>query len=675
MSDSLFHVLLIGVDRYDRVLSNLHGCVNDIDSVERLFTEPPGVGFPAERIRVTRLASRQEGSGGDGSSDLDEHGATRAEILDSLEGLWKAVSPGDRVHVHYSGHGGQFAWKKNGTETGAWSEGLLTSDGDWVTDTEMNAWLHAIASKTEDVTVVLDCCHSSGVTRGAEQPPETASRGGAGADELPAPGESGLRLPPTGETSASEPLKHPGTPYVVLAACQTHEFAQEKIPPGGIRQGMLTYSFVTTLSGVGTGEERAELKWADVWPDVLETAAAAAAERPTVPKQQPWLIGRPERKVFGGPWQMQDLGYAVAAQDGKFRVRAGSLMGVTKGAELAVYGPDPARFPDIGSAEDLAARVGTLTVESAGRTHAVAVLVSGEVPAQARARLVKPVAAEELRVALESMEDDVVATLDGSAHLRVVASDADDPEVWVDGSKAAGWTIRDIVDPRVATCPANETESLRRGLEHYAKYNQVLRLAHSCVDIELQGSLDAKFLRVELEDARRAATLDGDEFVAWLSGLPELPRKDGVYFIAEQTYFVVSAENRSNKKLRLFLFCCAAGGQAQYLDDMELRGSFEGSDGTLQPGERNVFWFAGKRGDPFQAVLTGTGSEIVDQYVVVGTNVLDAELRAMGTDHSVQDVITPPPSARGAGGPPPPAEAVENPELWTATVVPMIVSG
>ncbi|MDH3224951.1 MAG: caspase family protein, partial [Gemmatimonadota bacterium] len=122
----VFHLVLIGVDSYDPVLKPLHGCVNDIDAVQGVFVDGPGFEFDGQ-IEVTRLVSRHDT--GRGASTIEESGATRDEILDALEDLAGKVGPNDRVHIHYSGHGGQYAWKKDGRETGAWSEGLLTSDG------------------------------------------------------------------------------------------------------------------------------------------------------------------------------------------------------------------------------------------------------------------------------------------------------------------------------------------------------------------------------------------------------------------------------------------------------------------------------------------------------------------------------------------------------------------
>src|SRR5947209_2934734 len=55
--DSTYHVLLIGCDRYPPGYRSLHGCVSDIDTIEGLLLDPPGVGVSPEQIKITRLAS------------------------------------------------------------------------------------------------------------------------------------------------------------------------------------------------------------------------------------------------------------------------------------------------------------------------------------------------------------------------------------------------------------------------------------------------------------------------------------------------------------------------------------------------------------------------------------------------------------------------------------------
>ncbi len=662
-----FHLMLIGVDLYEtEALKSLNGCVNDIDAVEALFMEPPGCGCPPERVRVTRLVSTDLPRGARGGPHVSERGATREDILAGLSELVDAVRPEDRVHVHYSGHGGQYRWKDaRGSATGLWSEGLLTSDGAWVTDVELNHWIGALADMTDHVTVVLDCCHASGATRGwTDSSPDVATRGGGSG--IPAPGADGLVLPPD---RTPDPggfhgrILGPDPRYVLLAACQSHEEAQEKIVADGARRGLLTHSLVRSLARVDSAGGRRDLRWADLWPDLLETAASAAREQPTVPPQQPWLIGRPERRVFGGAWKPQDLGFAIRIDgDGRFRVRAGTLMGVTPGTELGVYASKPDRFPSLGSDEDLAARVGTVSVVSAERTLALcAPLEPFELPEGARARVVRPLPAERLRVRMEPHDGALAADLERSDFLRVLGPEEADHELLVTGDAEKGWTIADEVDPRVARVPAGLGDALRAGLEHYARYNQVLRLATSCVDLELQGSLSIRFL--EVRDETEALGLVGPAYEAWLDALPELPKENGVYSIRDATGFVASARNASGHKLRVFLFDCAAGGQAYYLRDLELRA-----------GERGVFWWGGQQGQALFAEPTGHGARTVDRFVAVGTTSAKAELASMGTEHSVQEVVDAASrrsrDARGVRL----RKPVSNPELWTATVVPLVIS-
>ena len=59
--EPVLHAVLIGCDAYPADFSSLAGCVNDIDAVEALLLDPPGIGLPPERIRVTRLAAPRPG--------------------------------------------------------------------------------------------------------------------------------------------------------------------------------------------------------------------------------------------------------------------------------------------------------------------------------------------------------------------------------------------------------------------------------------------------------------------------------------------------------------------------------------------------------------------------------------------------------------------------------------
>ena len=125
--------------------------------------------------------------------------------------------------------------------------------------------------------------------------------------------------------------------YLVVVACQSDEKALEgAFPEGDLPHGVFTYSLLSVLKEKDA-VQRSKLRWADIWPELL----ARTAERNTQlnqRRQHPWMIGRSERKVFGGHWEKMDAGYQVTGrQDGCYDIGAGRLMSVTEGTEIAVY--------------------------------------------------------------------------------------------------------------------------------------------------------------------------------------------------------------------------------------------------------------------------------------------------------------------------------------------------
>src|SRR5262245_39951039 len=96
-----YRVLLVGIDAYTGV-SPLQGCVNDADAMESILVERVGV----PRDAITRLTSPHPWQ--KRSPRVPEEAATSANLRAALEALDSdAVEPGDRVLIHYSGHGTQ----------------------------------------------------------------------------------------------------------------------------------------------------------------------------------------------------------------------------------------------------------------------------------------------------------------------------------------------------------------------------------------------------------------------------------------------------------------------------------------------------------------------------------------------------------------------------------------
>src|SRR5207244_3740276 len=180
-------------------------------------------------------------------------------------------------------------------------EAIVPIDLQRIYDVELNALITAIGARTPDLTVVLDSCHSGGATRepgggaplGTDRVFKRANETGPPLDpilgHLGSPESKGRS--PAGMLQGLDPA------YLVVAACQPYETAAEAPTADGRVRGIVSHS-LATLIGATAPARRAELRWADLWPGLLETVeqrCSALRRRP----QHPWLIGRPERRVFG----------------------------------------------------------------------------------------------------------------------------------------------------------------------------------------------------------------------------------------------------------------------------------------------------------------------------------------------------------------------------------------
>ena len=160
-----YHVLLIGIDAYPRGYNSLTGCVNDIDAIEQILLAPPGIGIAPEQIRVTRLAASNPLRLSSSRFQEQTQPPTKANFIQALKDLaGPEVKPEDRVLIYYSGHGDE----KLLPGSLVWREALVPHDGqriEYLYDAEVNALINAITMRTNDLTIILDCCHSAGATR------------------------------------------------------------------------------------------------------------------------------------------------------------------------------------------------------------------------------------------------------------------------------------------------------------------------------------------------------------------------------------------------------------------------------------------------------------------------------------------------------------------------------
>jgi hypothetical protein len=137
------HALVIGVSRYaDPAISPLPGARIDRESATQMAL---AMQVPERNIRY-----------------LQDEQATGEAIRRAIRELDAAVQEGDRVFIHYSGHGTRF----NDPASGGCVEALLAHDGvktGTITNREMAQLLAPITRKTDKLFVMYDACHSGGV--------------------------------------------------------------------------------------------------------------------------------------------------------------------------------------------------------------------------------------------------------------------------------------------------------------------------------------------------------------------------------------------------------------------------------------------------------------------------------------------------------------------------------
>ena len=166
--------LLLGINGYKFPIPPLRGCLTDVDLQRELLVNRFGF-HPKDILLVT---------------DEAEIKPTRQNILDAFENhLIKQAKPGDVVVFHFSGHGSRVidpdplpgSMGLNGTMVPL---DRKSEDGSGTVRDIMGRSLFLLmyALQTENVTVVLDSCHSGGGTRGNVMF-RALSRQGGGDDE------------------------------------------------------------------------------------------------------------------------------------------------------------------------------------------------------------------------------------------------------------------------------------------------------------------------------------------------------------------------------------------------------------------------------------------------------------------------------------------------------------
>jgi hypothetical protein len=237
------YALLVGINAYPPGVPTLHGCVNDVEAMERLLrarVEPS-----EDRLEVRTL--------------YDEQASRNVFIATFREHLGRA-EPGDTALFYYSGHGSQEPAPPEhaAAEPDGLNETLVLHDSRQpgvfdLADKELAALVAEVSDRGAHVTVILDCCHSgSGVRALLEE--GTAMRK-APADSRRRPIETYLSPPALASPSrrdGADWLNVPGGRYVLLAACRSDQTAKEMSIDGHVRGAMSTALERTLAGAAGT---------------------------------------------------------------------------------------------------------------------------------------------------------------------------------------------------------------------------------------------------------------------------------------------------------------------------------------------------------------------------------------------------------------------------------------
>lgn len=149
--------VLCGINDY-KLISDLSGCRNDVNNIERLLTET--YGFNPDNIR----------------KHPDEE-VTRDAIEDGFKWLGDGAKEGDRLLFHFSGHG-SFIQSEDSDED--FDELLCLWDMDWnnsnsyLLDDDLGRLTRTIPGGVH-LTVILDACHSGSGTRAVTREMRAAS--------------------------------------------------------------------------------------------------------------------------------------------------------------------------------------------------------------------------------------------------------------------------------------------------------------------------------------------------------------------------------------------------------------------------------------------------------------------------------------------------------------------
>ncbi|KAI0345840.1 hypothetical protein BDW22DRAFT_1353447 [Trametopsis cervina] len=344
------HAIIIGIDKYainstasgsqtsarhpisshqDEVAPDLLGAAADADSVHDLLIQT----FRVPSTNITNLRNHQ---------------ATREEIIRVLEEIAekKSIKKNDPILIYYAGHGASGRAPKSWANANEAIQLLVPHDFSGrlmdepdartadcvhgIPDRTLAALLDKIsAKKGNNITVILDCCHSGSMTRELGEPvtlPPGAQSRGLGA-EIYTPSDIDAQLSVHQQRPGSRALWHNKTwktkglnSHVLLTACMSTEIAYEVG-----QRGVFTKALVKAI-------KQYEIK-SLTYSTLIRLLAS------TYPKQNPQCEGRNQGRLLfdSGPAGHTLFTCGIREEGSKLMLDAGEAHGIMKGALFSVF--------------------------------------------------------------------------------------------------------------------------------------------------------------------------------------------------------------------------------------------------------------------------------------------------------------------------------------------------
>jgi hypothetical protein len=374
---SNLYALLIGISSYlpnrlpgGNTYRNLSGCVRDISQMEEFLKGRRGV--PTEHILKLTATSADTGR----LCEPPTRWPTYENMVAAFRQLTQMAKPGEQVYIHYSGHGGRARTllpdlkAQNGIDEVLVPFNIGSPDARYLRDVELAYLLQEMRKKDLLVTLVLDCCHSGGATRGER---DQAVRGLGSVDTTPRLKESlvasqealartwlDLQADSILATTRSSGWLPRPQGYVLLAACLSYEKAYEYAFDGRQKNGVLTYWLLDCLQRIKPGFTYKQLH---------DTVVAKVHGR--FARQTPQLEGDANRIVFTSEQAQSQYAVTVMRKDTSNKrvlINAGQVHPLAKGAKFAI-------FPSgIINPEEDAARLAVVSVTQLGATDSWAAI-------------------------------------------------------------------------------------------------------------------------------------------------------------------------------------------------------------------------------------------------------------------------------------------------------------